>query len=117
VHADHVHVQQLLLNLAMNGMDAIQISRDLRRKLTVETTKLSDVEVQVSVFDTGDGIPEDKLDEVFKTFYSTKPEGSGLGLSIARTIVEACDGKIWAENSPSGGSIFRFTLPLAKEAS
>ena len=66
------------------------------------------------VNDSGTGIPEDKLGEVFETFYTTKRTGTGLGLSIARTIVETYGGKIWAENRPGGGAAFRFTLPLSK---
>ena len=68
--------------------------------------------VEVAVWDSGDGIPADKLKDVFETFYTTKPQGTGLGLSIARTIVETYGGKVWAENGPLGGAIFRFTLPL-----
>ena len=73
-----------------------------------------DSEVEVSVTDSGTGIPADKLNEVFDTFYTTKRQGTGLGLSIARTIVETYGGKIWAENRPGGGAAFRFTLPLSK---
>ena len=70
-------------------------------------------EVEVSVSDTGPGIPNDKLKSVFDTFYTTKPHGTGLGLSIARTIIENYGGQIWAENKLRG-AVFRFTLPLAK---
>jgi signal transduction histidine kinase len=69
--------------------------------------------VDVSVSDSGPGIPDNKLAAVFDTFYTTKKQGTGLGLSIARTIVEEYGGKIWAENQLSGGATFRFTLPLA----
>jgi signal transduction histidine kinase len=71
-------------------------------------------EVEVSVADTGTGIPKDKLKAVFDTFFTTKPQGTGLGLSIARTIVETYGGRIWAENKLGGGAVFRFILPLAK---
>ena len=71
--------------------------------------------VEVSVSDSGTGIPDDKLKGVFEPFYTTKPQGTGLGLSISRAIIEAYGGKIWAENRPGGGATFRFTLPLAKE--
>jgi signal transduction histidine kinase len=72
--------------------------------------------VEVSVADTGTGIPPEKLNAIFDAFYSTKGHGTGLGLSIARTIVEAFDGRMWAENRPGGGALFRFTLPLSKTA-
>ena len=65
---------------------------------------------------TGTGIPEDKLGEIFDTFYTTKEHGTGLGLSIARTIVETYGGRIWAENRPVGGAIIRFTLPLIRQS-
>ena len=68
----------------------------------------------MSVSDSGTGIPNDKLKEIFETFYTTKPQGTGLGLSIARTIIETYGGRIWAENRAGGGAVFRFTLPLAK---
>jgi len=72
--------------------------------------------VEVSVSDAGTGIPEDKLGEIFDTFYTTKEHGTGLGLSIARTIVETYGGKIWAENRPEGGAVLRFTLPLIRQS-
>ena len=69
--------------------------------------------VEVTVSDSGKGIPEDKLTSIFDPFFTTKPQGTGLGLPIARTIIETHGGTIWAENRPGGGAVFRFTLPLA----
>ena len=70
--------------------------------------------VEVSVRDSGGGIPEDKLSKIFDPFYTTKEQGTGLGLSIVRKIVETYGGKIWAENQVGGGAVFRFTLPLVR---
>jgi len=70
--------------------------------------------IEVSVEDSGTGIPADKIGEIFGLFFTTKGHGTGLGLSIARTIVETYGGKIWAKNLTSGGAVFRFTLPLAR---
>ena len=70
--------------------------------------------VELSISDTGRGIPNDQLDSVFEAFYTTKPTGTGLGLSIARAIIETYGGKIWADNRPEGGAVFRFVLPLAQ---
>jgi signal transduction histidine kinase len=85
------------------------------RKLTLQSALVGDSKVEVSVSDTGTGIPNDRLKGVFETFYTTKQQGIGLGLSIVRTIVETYGGKIWAENrNGSSGAVFRFTLPLAK---
>jgi signal transduction histidine kinase len=82
--------------------------------LALETGLAGDDDVEVSISDSGTGIPPDKLEKIFDTFYTTKPQGSGLGLSIARTIIETYGGKIWAENWLGGGAAFRFTLPLAR---
>jgi signal transduction histidine kinase len=84
------------------------------RKMSFQTALTNPSEVEVSVTDSGTGIPHEKLEGVFDTFYTTKEQGTGLGLSIARTIVETHGGKIWAENRNGGGAVFRFTLPLAE---
>ena len=115
VRADYVHLQQVLLNLALNGMDAMKGSANGRR-MSFQTVRMTDREVEVSVLDTGTGIPEQKLNEVFESFVTTKQHGTGLGLSIARAIVEMYGGRIWAENRQGGGAAFRFVLPLAKAA-
>lgn len=113
VRADEVHLQQVIMNLVINGMDAMLDALPGLRKMTLETALNGRAEAEVSVSDSGTGIPADKLKEVFDTFFSTKPQGTGLGLSIARTIVETYGGRIWAENRASGGAVFRFTVPLA----
>jgi signal transduction histidine kinase len=113
VRADPVHVQQVV-NLAMNAIDATQGGRSSVQKVTVETTLLGDAEAEISVSDSGAGIPEEKLPEIFRPFFTTKPNGTGLGLSIARVIVETYGGRIWAENGLDGGAVFRFTVPLAR---
>jgi signal transduction histidine kinase len=114
VRADPVHLQQVILNLATNAMDAMQNCAPGKRVLTMESALVNESEVEVSVLDSGGGIPVDRLSNVFDAFYTTKSHGTGLGLSIARMIVETCGGRIWAENRAGGGAVFRFTLPLAK---
>ena len=114
VRADQVHLQQLLLNLAINGMDAIQDAASKDRRLRFETATNDEAEVEVSVLDTGAGIPDGKLESIFETFYTTKSQGTGLGLSIARTIIETYGGRIWAERGRLGGATLRFTLPLVR---
>jgi signal transduction histidine kinase len=113
VRADEIHLQQVVLNLAMNGMHAMQGLPAGSRRMNLETSASSS-EAVVSITDSGSGIPEDKLKEVFETFFTTKTEGTGLGLSIARTIVETYGGRIWAENRGGGGAVFSFTLPLER---
>ncbi|HMF23447.1 MAG TPA: sensor histidine kinase [Pseudolabrys sp.] len=115
VRADRVQVQQVLVNLAMNGFDAMRGSKPGERNMVINTA-CADGSVEVTVADTGTGVPPDKLNKVFDAFYTTKGNGTGLGLSIARMIVETFGGRIWAENRPSGGALFRFTLPLLKGA-
>jgi signal transduction histidine kinase len=102
------------MNLALNAMDAMRNCVPEARKMTLATALIGREKAEISVTDTGTGIPADKLNQVFETFFTTKPDGTGLGLSIARTIVETYGGRIWAENGRGGGAVFRFTMPLAK---
>jgi signal transduction histidine kinase len=114
VRADKVHVQQVILNLATNAMDAMVDAVSSERKLVFQTTLTEESKVEVSISDTGRGIPSDQLGSVFDAFYTTKPTGTGIGLSIARAIIETYGGRIWADNRPEGGAVFRFVLPLAQ---
>ena len=114
VRADPVHLQQVILNLAVNAMEAMADVTPDSRNMAIRTALVARSNVEVSVIDSGLGIPNENLRDVFNTFYTTKAEGTGVGLSIARSIVEAYGGKIWAENGAKGGAIFRFTLPLVE---
>jgi signal transduction histidine kinase len=114
VRADRVHLQQVILILVTNAMDALADTAPDARRITVQTAAVGGSAVEVSVSDSGTGIPEHALGEVFDTFYTTKKQGTGLGLSIARTIVETYGGRIWAENKGECGAVFRFTLPLLR---
>src|SRR5262249_8691170 len=116
VRADSIHLQQLILNLARNGMDAMTKAAPGAHTITIQTALLGESTVEVSVSDSGTGIPEQNLGKIFDTFYTTKEHGTGLGLSIARTIVETYGGKIGAENRPVGGAVIRFPLPLIRQS-
>ena len=115
VRGDRVHVQQVLLNLVLNGMDALNGANQDRR-VTVTARPNGSRTVEIAVGDTGPGIPAGMLANVFDPFFSTKPNGMGMGLPISRTIVEAHGGQLWAENNNGHGATLRFTLPIAEEA-
>ena len=112
--ADPVHLQQVVLNLALNGMDAMLSRPAGRRQMNVTTALTDAATIKVTVSDSGTGIPSDKLKDIFEPYFTTKRQGMGLGLSIARTIIEQSGGRVWAENRPDGGATFSFTLPVAK---
>lgn len=114
VRGDRIHLQQVLLNLLLNGMDALADVADGERLLTVRARSADGAFVEVAVGDNGQGIPADEVGQLFEPFFTTKPQGMGLGLPISRTIVEAHGGKIWVENNAERGTTFRFTLPVAK---
>jgi C4-dicarboxylate-specific signal transduction histidine kinase len=114
VRCDQIYLEQVIINLMMNGMDAMESLPSGKRQMEVKSTLVGKGEVEVSIYDSGTGIPDITLQDIFEPFYTTKQQGAGLGLSISRTIVETFGGKIWAESRSGGGAVFRFTLPLAK---
>jgi PAS domain S-box-containing protein len=110
ISADRVQLQQVILNLALNGIEAMHEQRNGNRLLTI-TTSLAGRGVMMAVRDRGTGIHPDHMDRLFDPFFSTKPTGLGVGLRICWSIVTAHGGRIWAENNPDGGATFFFTLP------
>jgi two-component system, LuxR family, sensor kinase FixL len=111
VYGDQVQLQQVLLNLLLNAMDALDDNPPAKRFVTVRAQPAGAM-VEVTVSDTGHGIPADKLPHVFEPFFSSKPDGLGMGLAISRDIVWAHGGRLWAENNPDGGATFHFTVPV-----
>ena len=111
VPGDRVHLQQVLLNLIINAMDAMKETPEADREISVRTRSTGDGLVEACVSDRGTGIAQGKLSAVFDSFVTTKPDGMGLGLAISRSILAAHKGRIWAENNPGGGAAIRFTLP------
>jgi len=114
VPGDRVHLQQVMLNLLLNAMDAMAETPIPRRRVTLRTRRTPEHGVEVAVIDTGSGIDPERLRHIFDSFFTTKKEGMGLGLSIARSIIEAHRGTLTVENNPDGGATFAFTLPAAK---
>ncbi len=109
---DRIQIQQVLINLVLNAMDAVADVPEVRRRVVVSIARGENGAV-ISVRDRGRGIAPEHRTKLFDSFFSTKRNGMGLGLSITRTIVEAHGGRIWAENGPGEGSVFQIELPLA----
>jgi C4-dicarboxylate-specific signal transduction histidine kinase len=112
---DRVQLQQVLMNLMLNGIEAMK-EVDGKREMVIKSQRAENEEVLVSVSDSGMGLPAERTDQIFKAFFTTKPQGTGMGLSISRSIVESHGGRLWAaDNTPRGASLY-FTLPAKGEA-
>ncbi|ACD21536.1 sensor histidine kinase [Paraburkholderia phytofirmans] len=109
---DRVQLQQVLINFIINALQSMA-SVDGRRELTVQSRMDPDGNVVVAVRDTGTGIQEANLPQLFEPFFTTRSSGMGMGLAISSSIVEAHRGEIWASNNPEGGATFSFSLPPA----
>jgi C4-dicarboxylate-specific signal transduction histidine kinase len=114
--ADRVQLQQVLMNLMVNGIDAMREVEGVR-ELTIQSRRTDDGQLQISVCDTGVGLRPQQANQIFTAFYTTKPHGTGLGLRISRSIIEAHCGRLWATDNSPRGAIFHFTLPIQAEAS
>ena len=115
VMGDRVQLQQVLLNLLMNSIEATKGVGD-RREITVTSRRADGDQVHVAVTDTGVGLPPTGADELFKAFFTTKAGGTGMGLAISRSIIEAHGGRLWAASNADRGATFTFTLPIARDA-
>jgi PAS domain S-box-containing protein len=110
VIADRVQLQQVFMNLMLNAIDAM---KDTGGELMIESGCSEDGHVMISVSDTGIGLPDGNKDRIFNAFFTTKPEGTGMGLAISRSIIESHGGRLWATNNAARGATFYFTLPVA----
>jgi two-component system sensor kinase FixL len=109
VFANRIQVQQVLVNMMRNAFEAMAGGK--RRQLKISTNRLDEETIEIAVADSGPGLTKEVTDQLFEPFVTTKRDGMGLGLSICRSIVESHGGRLWAEANPSGGMVFRFTLP------
>jgi C4-dicarboxylate-specific signal transduction histidine kinase len=115
VQGDRVQLQQVLMNLVINGIDAMK-AVDQTRELTIKSQRADNEQLMVSISDTGVGLPAEQADLIFNAFFTTKLHGTGMGLSISRSIVESHGGRLWAANNSSRGASFYLTLPIRGEA-
>jgi PAS domain S-box-containing protein len=117
IHGDRVQLQQVLLNLVVNGCDAMTHTGGADRRLTVRTEAVDEdgSGVRVSVIDRGCGIRPESINHIFDPFYTTKPNGMGLGLAVCRTIISAHGGRLWAANNPDRGACVHIALPVIRE--
>ena len=115
IRGDRIQLQQVLLNLISNSLDAMESNHE-SRELVIRTFCKGPKTIMVEVKDSGCGIPEQNMEKLFRHFFTSKPEGLGMGLSISRSIIEAHSGRLEAKNNPDGGATFYFTVPLMKRA-
>jgi C4-dicarboxylate-specific signal transduction histidine kinase len=115
VTADRVQLQQVLMNLMINGIDAMK-EADGARELAIKSQQAENEGIMVSVSDNGVGLPPRLAEQIFNAFFTTKPHGTGMGLRISRSIVESHGGRLWAEGNHPRGASFYFTLPSKSEA-
>src|SRR5208337_1778965 len=111
--ADRVQLQQVLMNLMLNGIEAMQ---DAGGDLTVASKRTEDGQLLISGSDSGSGVPADVSERIFEAFFTTKPQGTGMGLSVSRRIVESHGGRLWASPNGGRGAVFQFTLPVEVES-
>jgi C4-dicarboxylate-specific signal transduction histidine kinase len=114
VHADRVQLQQVVLNLILNAIEAMISVDDEVRELVISTESSPSEGLLVAVGDSGAGVAPEDRERIFESFYTTKASGVGIGLSICRSIVEAHGGRLWADAHQPRGAVFRFTLPAHK---
>jgi len=115
VLGDRIQLQQVLLNLMLNGLEAMRtVPNDSSRKLLV-TTRTDGQTVSVAVIDAGTGIPPERASTIFEPFFTTKPEGMGMGLSISQSILTALGGRLTGLNNSDRGATFEFELPVMRD--
>jgi signal transduction histidine kinase len=115
IMADRVQLQQVFMNLMLNGIEAMK-NTNTPGKLMVRSQHDDKGQVLISVIDTGVGIPSEKTEQIFNAFFTSKSQGTGMGLPISRSIIESHGGRLWAVSNPESGATFHFTLPIRRNA-
>jgi C4-dicarboxylate-specific signal transduction histidine kinase len=115
ITGDRVQLQQVLMNLMVNGIDAMKDSAGTR-ELAINSQPGENGQILVSISDTGVGLPAEQADKIFNAFFTTKPNGTGMGLRISRSIIESHGGRLWASDNSPQGARFHLTLPIQAEA-
>jgi len=113
INADDVEIEQVALNLMRNAIEAMGDGKVTERTLTIGTSRPAKEMIEVAIKDTGRGLSPELSERVFNSFFTTKQQGLGIGLSLSRRIVEAHGGRLWAESDGCSGTTFKFTLPVA----
>jgi signal transduction histidine kinase len=113
VLADRVQLQQVFMNLMLNAIEAM---KDTGGELTIRSRLNSDRQLIISISDTGIGLPAESTERIFDAFHTTKPQGTGMGLAITRSIIESHGGRVWATRNLGAGATFHFSLPVEVEA-
>jgi len=116
IMGDRMQLQQVLMNLMMNSIDAMK-NVNGTREITIQSQRADNGQVLISVSDTGMGLPPEKVEQIFDAFFTTKTHGTGMGLRISRSIVESHGGRLWAANNSPRGARFAFTLPTKIQGS
>jgi signal transduction histidine kinase len=115
IMVDRVQLQQVLMNLMLNSIEAMK-NMNTPGKLTIKSQQDNNDQLLISVVDTGVGIPPEKIEEIFNAFFTSKPQGTGMGLPISRSIIMSHGGRLWAASNPESGATFHFTLPVRPNA-
>jgi signal transduction histidine kinase len=115
VMGDRVQLQQVMMNLIMNSIDAMKDAAG-SRQLAIKSRRAEDEQILVTVSDTGVGLPQEQANQIFNAFFTTKPHGTGMGLRISSSIIESHGGRLWAANNSPRGASFCFSLPTKAEA-
>jgi signal transduction histidine kinase len=115
IMADRVQLQQVLMNLMLNSIEAMK-SMNTPGKLTIKSQQDDSGQLLISVMDTGVGVPPEKIEQIFNAFFTSKPQGTGMGLAISRSIIESHGGRLWATPNAGPGATLHFTLPTRPNA-